>query len=393
MRSLEKAYGKKFNNRRITDPEVTNYLFLKQLTSSMVSYCSCLSMEDSSDISTFGTSGEIAFGLNNQESSENNQPRNGCSLCTVEKSTGTLSVNTSEYIHLGKLSTPRKCSLILTWTSKTGALLASHGFLENKKPLKYLTIYVDFLPAFNVSKNFDDEHSHFAVAKSCNICRQKSSEGRWRKSKSKKEINYIRNKMNQRHKNCYKLVKYFTETLYNSFHRLTTIRYTFGLNINKYHLKTMVLQHSLLCKESSIDNYAKCVIIIFTELIDACKLRRLKQYASRTNLMKTYVSPHAADFYSILVARLCAVKENDTLETYLKRLSETNEEDIGYLNRRRKWLKLIKWMWAGTETSLCILLLIFIIGIGIWITVCLFDPCGVCHLNITACGTFNSSTS
>ena len=365
--SLKRTYGKKYNDRRIVDPDVTNYLFLKQLTSSVVSYCSCLCVKDATEISEFGTTGEISFKRNGRAAFENGPPTIGCGFCTVEKSTGTLSINTSVNIYLGKLSTPAKCSLILAWTSNTGTLVAPHGVTGDKRPLKYLTIYVDFLPAFSVTSGHDDEQGHFAVAKHCNTSRKSCHEGGWRKSKSMTEIDYIKNKMNRRHKNCFALVKYFTETLYYSFHRLASIHYTFGLNINKYHLKVAVLQHSLQCSKTSTENYAKCVIKIFTEISDACVRRYLKSYRSKTNLMKTYVSPHAADFYDLVVARLCTVKDNDTMEIYLKRFLETQENDIGRLNRRRKMDKRFRRAFCGYRSYACIFFVIAIIFIVVYI--------------------------
>ena len=162
-----------------------------------------------------------------------------CDKCVVEMPTGTLRVNhtgTLNELRLSSLtvnhsvcvgkSKEENCSLAFMWTSKANTLPVYDSSLQAEaRQVTSLPIHVDFLPALEVLKAKPDEavHDFFLVPKRCNVCGQYGENGdKWRKSNSLAEIAYIVNEMTEKHRKCYKIIKYFLSTV------------GFRLNINWY---------------------------------------------------------------------------------------------------------------------------------------------------------------
>ena len=135
---------------------------------------------------------------------------------------------------------------------------------------------------------------------------------RWRKSYCMAEIVYIVNEMSEKHRKCYKIIKYFLQRFMK-----------FG--INWYYVKTVALYHSRECSDSSED-CAECVLKMLTELKHAYETETLKSfYDSDVNI---FDSNNAAIFRSLytrdkrifkkVIKRLCSVRNTDSCYTLLQ---------------------------------------------------------------------------
>ena len=222
--------------------------------------------------------------------------------------------------------TPALCSLIFLWSSKAESLFAPFSLSsDDYKPVKKLTIFVDFLPAFQFVR-YDparkrDVHGDFVVPKPCKICLDGKYGGRWRKSSAYYEMLYIKHNMTPRHKRCYRLVKYFTEALISSL-----APQNFSYKINKYHVKTAAIRHSMACIDTLSIDCAECVLKIFSELKHAYANQDLKALYYQTNLIKIFHLEPVC-FFSSAIDKLCSVTENDTLETFMLKFSGIREPD------------------------------------------------------------------
>ena len=173
-----------------------------------------------------------------------------CVKCVVEMPTGILRVNHSVSIGRGEQA---NCSLAFMWTSKANTLPVYDQLLqEEARQVTSLPVHVDFLPALEIPKAKPDEPTHdfFLVPKNCNACGY--DEDKLRKSNSMSEIAYIVNEMSEKHRKCYKIIKYFLSTVDISY-------------INCYYVKTVTLNHSRECSDSS-EGCAECILKILTDL-------------------------------------------------------------------------------------------------------------------------------
>ena len=248
-------------------------------------------------------------------SCETNQQTH-CNSCAVEMPTGILKVNGS--ISFGGPE-DKHCSLAFIWTSKAKSLAGSDKLLkEDLKQISSLQVHVDFLPALEVSKATTDEgareHDFFLVSKHCNVCDRKAH---WRKSNCIAEIAYMVNVMSQKHRKCYKIIKYF----------LSIIIDTGDIAINWYHVKTVALNHSRECSDPT-EGCAECVLKILTELIHAYKTKTLHSFhESGVNILGPYYqSSSYTDIYvrvlEQFINRLSSVTDTDSCDSLLQPLQD-----------------------------------------------------------------------
>ena len=123
--------------------------------------------------------------MNSQYVNPENHGHHRCDKCIVEMRTGYLRINTKISLHRGFLSPygSADCSLVFLWISKTKVLFSSDRLLLQKtQPINQFSVYVDFLPAFELFKQDGDvtEHECFLVPKSCKVCHAR---GNWKKIK------------------------------------------------------------------------------------------------------------------------------------------------------------------------------------------------------------------
>ena len=226
-----------------------------------------------------------------------------CDKCVVEMPTGILRVNHS--VSVGKHKDVN-CSLAFMWTSKANTLPVYDSSLqEEARQVTSLPIHVDFLPALEVLKDKPDEavHDYFLVPKHCNVCDDDGDRFRqynWRKSNCLAEIAYIVNEMSEKHKKCYKIIKYLLSTV---------VIVVISRNINWYYLKTVTLNHSRECSDSS-EGCADCVLKILTDLKHAYETKTLTLFhESGVNIFRRRRTRHDADTSEGIqnsIKRLCS---------------------------------------------------------------------------------------
>ena len=163
---------------------------------------------------------------------------------------------------------------------------------------------MDFLPALEVIKAEPDEavHDFFLVPKHCNVCDDNDDVFRdynWRKSNCMAEIAYIINEMSKKHRKCYKIIKYFLSTV--------------GIdNINCYYVKTVALNHSRECSDSS-EGCAECVLKILTDLKQAYETKTLTSFhESGVNIFHwslEYLDTTTIKFMQKVIERLCSATD------------------------------------------------------------------------------------
>ena len=255
-----------FDAETIKDKEVISDLFLKEINHCVTSSCDCLSLKW--DI---GRSG--GYNISFQPESLESQSH-GCDACTVDMTSGTLSVNKDI---TNDRASPNKCSLILLWTSKARSLLAPDELLLRKREITSLPIHVDFLPALESLKptpcGVGDEHDYFVVPKGCNVCRTDDFgyQYKWRKSWCVRELNVFTTEMSEKHRRCVQIIKYLLESCVASY--------------RSYHLKTIVLSHHTSCIDTSID-CVNCVTEIIRDLAHAYNSKVLFLNQTNMNILK-----------------------------------------------------------------------------------------------------------
>ena len=235
-------------------------------------------------------------------------------MCGVEMPTGCLSL--SDAVSTGRVdpgaSSP---SLAFLWTSHAKILSAYDIKLQEKsQAISSLLIHVDFLPALEIikSETNEDEQGHdcFVVPKRC-ILHGHRRINDWRKSNCVAEIGYIINKMSERHRKCYKILKYFL-AFADKYH-------TF---INWYHVKTTALNHSVECEISSeADGCAVCVLKILAELDNAYVTKTFKAFALGVNLIETeskrYKKPQKV--FKEYIEQFLSVADSDSLNDLVEK--------------------------------------------------------------------------
>ena len=232
-------------------------LFWREINTCLGSTCNCFSVHYNDDFLYPSYSYKLAAECKSDYR---------CDKCVVEMPTGILRVNHS--VDVGR---DANCSLAFMWTSKANTLLVYDRSLQAEaRQVTSLSVHVDFLPALEVHKAKPDAATHdfFLVPKHCNICYYDDydpfNETNWRKSNCMAEIAYIVNEMSEKHRKCYKIIKYF----------LSTVGFSY---INWYWVKTVTLNHSRECSDSS-EGCAECVLKILTDLKHAYETKTLTSF-------------------------------------------------------------------------------------------------------------------
>ena len=266
-----------------------------------------------------------------EPSSTCSKTRQGCEKCTVDRPTGTLRVKTS--VEIGDLDTEVLCTLVFQWTSKAKTLCTRDRYcLPKTEKMDNVTIHIDFLPAIEVFQSKQQsadvaacsssglvlnptsseyEHYCFLVPKRCDVCDEYGYNGTWRRSGCRAEIDTIVNKMSDKHRTCYRVLKHLSG--------FSLIPYRF----NNYHLKVAMLHHNSSCSDAGED-CAECVFKIIDELQHAYETRQLKSLHSQANLMDTYNSSLlkvTSTVISALQREMCsAVSESDSVSSFLEKI-------------------------------------------------------------------------
>ena len=227
--------------------------------------------------------------------------------CVVEMPTGILRVNHSVFV--GRHPMNANCSLAFMWTSKANTLSVYDFWLQEKAwQVTSFPVHVDFLPALEVLKATPDEavHGFFLVPKHCNICGD--GKDKWRKSNCMSEIAYIVNEMSEKHKKCYKIIKYFISTF--------GIRFIY---INLYYMKIVTLNHSRECSDSS-EGCAECILKILTDLQHVYETETLTSFhESGVNIFGwLYSSPYTGNYIQKVIENLCSVTDIVQLLNFFK---------------------------------------------------------------------------
>ena len=256
-----------------------------------------------------------------EPSSTCSKTQQGCEKCTVHRRTGTLRVKTSV-----EMGTRVNCTLIFKWTSKAKTLCTRDRYcLPKTEKMENLTIRFDFLPAIEVfqskqqsadvaacsfsglvlnTTSSEYEHYCFLVPKDCVLCNKYRT---WRRSGCRAEIDTIVNKMSDKHRKCYQVLKNLT--------RLTLAMYS----LNNYYLKVAMLHHNSLCSDAGED-CAECVFKVHDELQHAYKTSQLKSLHSQANLLELDVN-YSNDLIIDISAVMCsALSKSDSSSSFLKQI-------------------------------------------------------------------------
>ena len=266
-----------------------DHLFWREVNTCLGSDCHCFSVQYDDNPIAPSYSYELAAECESDYR---------CDKCVVEMPTGILRVNHS--VSVGK-DGGADCSLAFIWTSKANTLPVYDQLLqEEARQVTSLSIHVDFLPALEVHKAKPDVvHDFFLVPKQCNVNVCGFEKYNWRKSNCMAEIAYIVNEMSQKHRKCYKIIKYF----------LSTVGVVFI--INWYHVKTATLIHSRECSDSS-EGCAECVLKILTDLKQAYETGTLTSFhESGVNIFPRGMGYHLYTIKEIqeTIQRLCSATD------------------------------------------------------------------------------------
>lgn len=249
--------------QKLTDYEAFSDMFEEEVSAVMLSLrqCSCAGK----DGSTFPCMCAKAM------------TRTGCNKCTVYAKTGKLQFDTSSAINYMPIK--------LRWTSYALKLECPEN-IDPKKThrLKYLPIHIDFVPALELFKsNIYEEmlqHDCFIVPK---VCANSSRLGTWRISNCMAEIGHVINSMSDKHRKCFKVLKFYTRWF-----------------LKGYHLKIAFLNHSLTCADSSEHLYP-CFIAVLKELHQAYTTGILPSFCSKANLIRRPQDRHTVDKISFIL--------------------------------------------------------------------------------------------
>ena len=276
-------------------------IFRRELNTCLVSACDCFSLKIDDRCSTPSYSYKPAPACKSGYR---------CGECVVEMPTGILRVNHS--VSVGGAYEDAHCSLVFRWISKANTLLACDIMLNaDAREINALSIHVDFLPAIEVLKAKPDKdvhkHDFFLVPKYCNGC---GRGGTWRKSDCMTEIEYIVKEMSEKHRKCYKIIKYCLSTIISGSR----------IGINWYYVKTVALNHSRECSDTSED-CAECVLKMLIELKHVYETKTLYQFHEPgVNAVR---SPYETEINRILqcfIEILCSVTKTISCDMLLQEI-------------------------------------------------------------------------
>ena len=174
-----------------------------------------------------------------------------------------------------------------------------------------LSIHVDFLPSLEVLKAKSDEaaleHAFFLVPKRCSVCEDYKHNKHWRRSNCMAEISFIINEMSEKHRNCYKIIKFILSRFENDY------------EIHWYHVKTVALNHSRECSDSS-EGCAECVLKMLTELTHAYETKTLNSFYDSDIPVLNENRTYSTLIFERVIERLFSVTNTDTCNTLLEPL-------------------------------------------------------------------------
>ena len=263
----------------------------------------------------------------------------GCQECAVNMPTGTLQVNTEKEIDRSQFqdfidyvkafinrerrkpaavtAPPEHCSLIFVWTSQALKLQAPSS--ATCELVKFVPVYVDFIPALRPAKNNQTktkEGLDYVVPKRCCVCTAEDPRN-WRKSCCTSEIDYISKTMKEKHKKCFKILKCILYTIVNLDDQIDFV--------DNYHLKNIVLNHDVTCKSrhNTSEDCVECVLEILCQLKLAYKNKDLKSFVSKTNLIPQSLVDYSdlCAAYEKVIKELVSIENTDTYETFVKKLN------------------------------------------------------------------------
>ena len=292
--------------------------FKRETNHCLISLCSCLEVKYVSDILTEYESFE--FGPASAACSNNQQ---NCDKCALDTPTGTLRVKPSVVIS----GYENNCSLIFDWTSRAKTLCTRDQWcLPGTEKMDNLTIHIDFLPALESFQSYqqsadaaefspsglvlnppssDFEHYCFLVPKHCVVCDKNKFKYTWRRSGCRAEIDTFVNKMSDKHRKCYQVLKHIPH------------------GINSYNLKIAILHHNSSCSDAGED-FARCVFEVLDELLQAYKTKQLKSFHSQSNLLnkeRINYCKYFSERISLLKEAICyAVNESESVSSFLDKV-------------------------------------------------------------------------
>ena len=260
-------------------------------------------------------------------SSTCSKTQQGCDKCTVDRPSGTLRVETSA--ELGET-----CTLIFKWKSKAKTLCCRDRVcLPKTEKMENLTIHIDFLPVLELfqskQQSADDaacsssglvlnptsseyEHNCFLIPKHCVVCAKPSM---WRRSGCRAEIDTIVNKMSDKHRKCYQVLKHLNG--------LTLVSHFYA----HYHLKIAVLYHNSSSSDA-VEDCAECVFKVLDELLHAYVTGQLKSFHSQADLLQIFFSDELlkqagmfdCDYFADFIKEVmfCAVSKSDSVSSFLE---------------------------------------------------------------------------
>ena len=224
---------------------------------------------------------------------------NGCPSCTVTMDTGCLTVMPKV------VSQYRDCSLTLLWTSYVSSLsdFDCNDTLQTTKQIKYLPIHIDFIPARKISgQQINGSNPLFLVPKRCSYCQLDC-----RLSDCLGEIEYFLNRVSEKHKKAYLIIKFISQ---------------FFVYPPKYHLKIILFQHCKICTDTSED-YATCVLSTIRELSQSYENGVLMAFRGNVNLLTGPCKEYLCD-YTKLLNRIIKQLSNFKSWTLIRRLRLVN---------------------------------------------------------------------
>ena len=301
---VEQIYkdSKYFSNKSLCEPGVIGDLFEQELALCLVAACDCQAAR--AHCSKEGMPWEYWFLPNKTRNS-------GCENCTVNMSSGVLSINHSISMYKHEINQKENPSMVFLWTSKIkGLTLKASSLFKSSEQSIQIPILVDFLPALELPRrDVVSEYTHFCVPKNCAMCFFDQLSG-WRKSTSLYEIHYITSYMTKTHLKCYKVLKYLVSNV---------IVPPFPNHYAKpYCLKLVAIHHSRTCPGSSA-GIAECLSQMVLELARAFYCDDVITQPKLWCEWLFHLFAHFAD-------DLCSVSETDTFEEYVRNVTASSME-------------------------------------------------------------------
>ena len=139
------------------------------------------------------------------------------------------------------------------------------------------------------------------------------------------ELHHISDVMTTKHRKCYIAIKYILQLTGSDFPAKCII-IDIIKRINHYHVKTVALNHSAVCTDSSKDCVA-CILEMLNDLRNAYTNEYLKSFKSQTNLLAPNVrnkeqTSQMEAYYSEVIDRLFSVSKSDSCDTLILKLAE-----------------------------------------------------------------------